>query len=156
MKDIINIILSSVKPDYRALRSILFRALVVLLVLCVSSVIAVIGLGFFVWSLYLYLETLFSPYWAALLSGAGAIALAAAIVLVALLFTGFFKKSGRVKPKPGHAGAGFSSDPMGFVNKYPLESGLTAAIAGFIVGSSADAPKTLSEFMTLLKDSGLK
>ncbi len=156
MKDLFNIILSSVMPDYRALRSILFRALVVLLVLCVSSVIAVIGLGFFVWALYLYLETLFSPYWAALLSGAGAIALAAAVVLLALLFTGFFKKSGRVKPKPGHAGAGFSSDPMGFVNKYPLESGLTAAIAGFIVGSSADAPKTLSEFMTLLKDSGLK
>ena len=156
MKDIINIILSSVKPDYRALRSILFRALVVLLVLCVSSVIAVIGLGFFVWSLYLYLETLFSPYWAALMSGAGAIALAAAIVLVALLFTGFFKKSGRVKPKPEHAGTGFSSDPMGLVYKYPLESGLTAAIAGFIVGSSADAPKTLTEFMTLLKESGLK
>ncbi len=156
MKDLVNIILSLVKPDYRALRSILLRVLIVLLVICVSSVIAVIGLSFFVWSLYLYLETMFSPYWAALMSGAGAIALAAAVVLIALLFTGFFKKSGRVKPKPGHARTDFSSDPMGLVNKYPLESGLTAAIAGFIVGSSADAPKTLSEFMTLLKESGLK
>ncbi len=156
MKDIINIILSSVKPDYRALRSMFLRALVVLFVLCISSVIAVIGLGFFVWSLYLYLETLLSPWWAALLSGAGAIALAAAVVLLALLFTGFLKKSGRVRQKPEHAGAGFSSDPMGLVYKYPLESGLTAAIAGFIVGSSADAPRTLSEFMTLLKESGLK
>ncbi len=156
MKDIINIILSSVKPDYRALRSMIFRALVVLLVLCVSSVIAVIGLGFFVWSLYLYLETVLSPWQAALLSGAGAIALAAAVVLLALLFTGVFKKSGRVKTKPEQAGTGFSSDPLGLVYKYPLESGLTAAIAGFIVGSSADAPGTLSEFMTLLKESGLK
>ena len=156
MKDILNIILSSVKPDYGALRSILFRALVVLLVLCVSSVIAVIGLGFFVWSLYLYLETLLSPWWAALLSGAGAIVLAAAVLLIALLFTGFLRTSGRVKPKPEPVSDGFSSDPMGLVYKYPLESGLTAAIAGFIVGSSADAPRTLTEFMSLLKDSGLK
>lgn len=156
MKDLISIILSSVKPDYRALRSMLLRAVVVLLVLVVSSVIVLIGLGFFVWSLYLYLETLLSPYWAALISGAGAIALAAAAVLLALLCTGFFKRSRRVKSKPEQLSAGFTSDPMDLVQRYPLESGLTAAIAGFIVGSSADAPRTLTEFLTLLKESDPK
>jgi hypothetical protein len=134
----------------------LLRAVVVLLVLVVSSVIVLIGLGFFVWSLYLYLETLLSPYWAALISGAGAIALAAAAVLLALLCTGFFKRSRRVKSKPEQLSAGFTSDPMDLVQRYPLESGLTAAIAGFIVGSSADAPRTLTEFLTLLKESDPK
>ncbi|MEW6144738.1 MAG: hypothetical protein AB1598_06925 [Thermodesulfobacteriota bacterium] len=152
----INIILSSVKPDYRAVRAVLFRLAAVLLVLVVSSVIVLIGLGFFVWSLYLYLETLFSPYWAALISGAGAIALAVVIVLIALLATGYLKRGGRVKPKPARARAGESCDPMELVQRYPLESGLTAAIAGFIVGSSDDAPKTLTEFLTLLKESDPK
>jgi hypothetical protein len=45
---------------------------------------------------------------------------------------------------------------MELVQRYPLESGLTAAIAGFIVGSSADAPRTLTEFLTLLKESDPK
>ena len=45
---------------------------------------------------------------------------------------------------------------MEFVQKYPLESGITAAIAGFIVGSSADAPRTLTEFLTLLKETNTK
>ncbi len=156
MKDLFNLILSSVKPDYAALRSMLVRALIVVLVFCVSSVIAIIGLGFFVWSLYLYLETMFSPHWAALMSGGGAIVLAAAVVLIALFFTGFLRKRGRAKTKPGRQAAGLSSDPMDLICKYPIESGLTAAIAGFIVGSSPDAPKTLAEFMSLLKESGLK
>jgi hypothetical protein len=147
-------ILSSVKPDYRAVRGVLFRLAVVLLVLVVSSVIVLIGLGFFVWSLYLYLETLLSPYWAALISGAGAIALAIVIVLIALLATGHLKRSGRVKPVQARAGDAY--DPIELVQRYPLESGLTAAIAGFIVGSSADAPKTLTEFLTLLKESDPK
>jgi hypothetical protein len=156
LKDLINIILSSVKPDYGAVRAVLFRLAVVLLVLVVSSVIALIGLGFFVWSLYLYLETLLSPYWAALISGAGAIALAIVIVLIALLATGYLKRGGRVKPKQVHAHTGDAYDPMELVQRYPLESGLTAAIAGFIVGSSADAPRTLTEFLTLLKESDPK
>ena len=154
MKDLINIILSSVKPDYGALRSMLLRVLILLVVLCVSSVITVLGLGFLVWSLYLYLETLFNPYQAALMSGAAAIVLALAIVLITLLLTGYFKRGGRVKLKPQPAQAGLESDPLELVYKYPLESGLTAAIAGFIVGSSADAPRTLTEFLTLLKQSG--
>ena len=156
MKEIINILLSSVKPDFAALRSMLFRLLILLVVLCISSVITVLGLGFLVWSLYLYLETLFTPYQAALISGSAVIILAVGIVLIALLLTGHSRMGGRAKTKPQPAQAGLESDPLELVYKYPLESGLTAAIAGFIVGSSSDAPRTLAEFLTLLKQSGSK
>lgn len=151
MKEILQIILSSIKPDYRELRSVIFRALVVVVTLCVSSAVALIGLGFVVWSLYLYLATMLSPYWAALLSGAGAVALAIVVVLVVLYMTGYFSRRVKAVSKPREAKAAAACDPMELVQRYPLESGVTAAIAGFIVGSSADAPRTLSEFLTLLK-----
>lgn len=151
MNEILQIILSSIKPDYGELRSVIFRALVVLLALCVSSAVALIGLGFVVWSLYLYLATMLSPYWAALISGAGAVALAIVVVLVVLYMTGYFSRRGKAGSKPREAKAAAACDPMELVHRYPLESGVTAAIAGFIVGSSADAPRTLAEFLTLLK-----
>ena len=156
MKDIINLLLSSFKPDYGAVRSMLLRILVLFIVFCIASVIAVLGLGFIVWSLYLYLTTLFNPYMAALISGAAAIAVAFMLVLIAGLATGYIKGGRGVKFKPGPGQAGFTSDPVDLINRYPLESGLTAAIVGFIVGSSADAPRTLAEFLTLLKESGPK
>lgn len=156
MKDILRIILSSIKPDYGELRSVIFRAIVVLLALCVSSLVALIGLGFIVWSLYLYLATMLSPYWAALISGAGAVVLAIVVVFVVLYLTGYFGRIGKGRTKPREAQAGAACDPMELVYKYPLESGLTAAIVGFIVGSSADAPRTLAEFLALLKESDPK
>lgn len=156
MKDILRIILSSIKPDYRELRSVFFRALVVLFALCVSSTVALIGLGFVVWSLYLYLATMLSPYWAALISGAGAVALALVVVVVVLYLTGYFGRSGKAGSKPREAQRAAAYDPMELVHRYPLESGLTAAIVGFIVGSSADSPRTLTEFLTLLKESDPK
>ncbi len=113
MKEIINILLSSVKPDFAALRSMLFRLLILLVVLCISSVIAVLGLGFLVWSLYLYLETLFAPYQAALISGSAVIILAAGIVLIALLLTGRYRMGGRVKTKSQPAQAGLEYRPPG-------------------------------------------
>lgn len=156
MKDIINLLLSSFKPDYDAVRSMLLRILVLFIVFCIASVIAVLGLGFIVWSLYLYLSTFFNPYMAALISGAAAITVAFMLVLIAGLVTGYIKGGGEVKFKPEPRQTGIASDPLDFVNRYPLESGLTAAIAGFIVGSSAGAPGTLAEFLTLLKQSGPK
>ncbi len=151
MKDILQIILSSIKPDYRELRSVIFRALIVLGALCVSSAVALIGLGFVVWSLYLYLSTMLSPYWAALISGAGAVALAIIVVLLVLYLTGYFGRRGKAASRLSEARSTAAYDPMELVQRYPLESGVTAAIAGFIVGSSADSPRTLTEFITLLK-----
>lgn len=153
MKDILQIILSSIKPDYRELRSVFFRALVVLFALCVSSAVALIGLGFVVWSLYLYLVTMLSPYWAALISGVGAVALALVVVVAVLYLTGYFGRRRKAPSKPRDAQPAAAYDPVEFVQRYPLESGLTAAIAGFIVGSSADSPRTLTQFLTLLKES---
>ena len=156
MKDILHIILSSIKPDYRELRSVFFRALVVLLALCVSSSVALIGLGFAVWSLYLYLATILSPYWAALISGAGAVVLAIVVVIAVLYLTGYFGRKGKADSKPRETQSAAAYDPMELIHRYPLESGLTAAIAGFIVGSSGDAPRTLTEFLTILKESDPK
>ena len=153
MKDILRIIMSSLKPDYRELRSVIFRGLVVLSALCVASAVAFIGLGFAIWSLYLYLATLVSPYWAALISGAVAVALAIVVMLIVLYFTGYFGRKNRAASKPREERATASFDPVDLVQKYPLESGVTAAIAGFIVGSSSDAPRTLTQFLTLLKES---
>ncbi|KAB2835117.1 MAG: hypothetical protein F9K51_00745 [Candidatus Dadabacteria bacterium] len=156
MKDILQIILSSIKPDYRELRSVFFRALVVLFALCVSSAVALIGLGFVVWSLYLYLATMLSPYWAALISGAGAVVLALVVVVAVLYLTGYFGGRRKAASKPRDAQPAAAYDPVDLVQRYPLESGLTAAIAGFIVGSSPDSPRTLTQFLTLLKESDPK
>ena len=156
LKDILQIILSSIKPDYRELRSVFFRALVVLFALCVSSAVALIGLGFVVWSLYLYLVTMLSPYWAALISGVAAVALALVVVVAVLYLTGYFGRRRKAASKSRDAQQAAAYDPVDFVQRYPLESGLTAAIAGFIVGSSADSPRTLTQFLTLLKESDPK
>lgn len=156
MKDILQIILSSIKPDYRELRSVFFRALVVLFALCVSSAVALIGLGFVVWSLYLYLATMVSPYWAALISGLGAVVLALVVVIAVLYLTGYFGRRRKAASKHRDAQPTAAYDPVDLVQRYPLESGLTAAIAGFIVGSSADSPRTLTQFLTLLKESNSK
>lgn len=156
MREIINLLLSSFKPDYAAVRGMILRLLVLFIVFCIASVIAVLGLGFIVWSLYLYLETFLNPYIAALISGAAAIAVAIILVLITGLATGYMKADGKTKFKPEPGPAGFASDPLELIDRYPLESGLSAAIVGFIVGSSADAPKTLTELLTLLKESGHK
>ena len=156
MKDIINLLLSSFKPDYAAVRAVFLRLLVISIVFCLASVIIVFGLGFLVWSLFLYLETFLNPYHAALVSGVAAIAIAIILVLFTGPLTGYIKAGTRAQFKPEPGRADFASDPMELINRYPIESGLTAAIVGFIVGSSADAPKTLAEFLTLIKDSGKK
>jgi nitrate reductase NapE component len=156
LKDIINLLLSSFKPDYAAVRAMFFRLIIIFVVFCIASVIAVLGLGFLVWSLYLYLETFWNPYVAALLSGASAIAIAIILVLIAGFATGYMKVGGKTKFKPEPGPAGFASDPAELINRYPLESGLTAAIVGFVVGSSGDTPKTLTELLTLLKETGQK
>jgi hypothetical protein len=134
----------------------ILRLLVLFIVLCVASVIAVLGLGFVVWSLYLYLAKFLNPYVAALISGGAAIAVAIVLVLITGLATGYIKGGGRAAFKPEPGAPGFACDPVELINRYPLESGLTAAIVGFIVGSSADAPGTLTELLILLKESGRK
>lgn len=132
------------------------RILILLFVLCVSSVIASLGLGFIIWSSYLYLKTLFDPSAAALMSGALAIVTAALLVLIAGLFAGFFKAKTSTQFKAAAPQTGQIPDPEALIKRYPLESGIIAAVAGFIAGSSSDTPRTLSELIMLIRQSGIK
>lgn len=156
MSDILSILFRSLKPDTGVLRSMLLRILVLLFVLCISSVIASLGLGFMIWSCYLYLKTSFDPYQAALMSGALAVVVAVLIALIAGLSMGYFKGK---KSAPFKAAAPQPSpipDPEALIKRYPLESGIIAAAAGFIAGSSSDTPRTLTELIMLIKDSGIR
>lgn len=153
MKGILSILVSSLKPEAEAVRAALIRIAVFLLVLCISSVIAVLGLGFVVWSSYLYLETIYTPYVAALISGAAAIVIALLLVLLGALFAGYFRGRASAKSTSSAPQIGRFPDPEALIKQYPLESGLVAAVAGFIAGSSSDTPRTLTELITLLKES---
>ena len=153
MRYILSILLSSLKPDAAALRSLLIRLGIVLTILCISAIVVALGLGFVVWSSYLYFETLYSPYVAALISGGLAILIALLLVLITLLIVGY---------RNGKQASTFTSaaprsrempDVEALIKHYPLEAGLIAAVAGFLVGSSSDTPRTLAEIALLLKDS---
>lgn len=125
-------------------------------VLCVSSVVASLGLGFIIWSSYLYLKTSVDPYLAALISGALAIVTAALLLLITGLFLGYFKGKRGARFETAAPQAGQMPDPEALIKRYPLESGIIAAVAGFIAGSSSHTPRTLAELIMLIKESGIK
>lgn len=153
MKGILSILLRSLKPEAEAVRAALMRVAVFLFVLCVSAIIAAVGLGFVVWSSYLYLETVFSPYIAALISGGAAVVIALLLVLFGGLFAGFFKGGAGAEFTSASPLAGRFPEAEAFIKQHPLESGLIAAVAGFIAGSSSATPRTLTEIILLLKES---
>lgn len=164
MKEILGSLASALKPDARVVRGIILRAVILLSVLVLASLTASFGFAFLVWSLFLYLGTMFEPHVAALISGGIAILMAVILVGGALLLTGFIKGSGkrRLKAAPRTASAdGSSGSPevdqaLALIKQYPLESGLTAAVAGFIAGSSPDARKTMAEFLMTFKGSNFQ
>lgn len=123
------------------------RLVVFAAVFFVSTILIVIGICFLVWSSFLYMSTVLNPYFAALISGLIAILLAGGLVLIVSTFG---KSSGSKKTDQGTiAKAGFI-DSTEVIEQYPLESGLLAMAAGFIVGSSPESRKVLTElFVTL-------
>ncbi|MCL4245242.1 MAG: hypothetical protein KJ002_08955, partial [Candidatus Dadabacteria bacterium] len=159
LKEILSSITNALKPDARVIRGMVLRAVILLSVLVLASLTASLGFAFLVWSLFLYLGTMFEPHVAALISGAIAILLAVILVGAALLVMGFLNGS-RKKRKvvsasaEGPSGASEVDLALALVRQYPLESGLTAAVVGFIAGSSPDARKTMAEFLMTYKGSG--
>jgi len=159
LKEILGSLTSALKPDARVVRGMILRAVILLSVLVLSSLTASLGFAFLVWSLFLYLGTMFEPHVAALISGGIAILIAVVLVGAALLLMGFLERNGKRKPKaaPQAASAqGASGSPevdqaLALIRQYPLESGITAAVAGFIAGSSPDARKTMAEFLMTYK-----
>ncbi len=162
MKQILGSLASALKPDTRVIRGMILRAVILLSVLVLASLTASLGFAFLVWSLFLYLGTMFDPHVAALISGGIAILLAVILVAGALFLTGFIERNGKRRRKAAQSLAsaqGASGSPevdqaLALIKQYPLESGLTAAVAGFIAGSSPDARKTMAEFLMTFKGSG--
>lgn len=144
----------SFRPDEAQLRSLLIRLGIVFVIFCISAIVIALGLGFVVWSSYLYLADFHPPHVAALMSGGGAIIIALLILLITLLLTGHFNHNKNASQftsaAPQSQGV---PDPEDLIKQYPLEAGLIAAVAGFLVGSSSDTPRTLAEIVLLLKDS---
>lgn len=154
MKEILGSITNALKPDARVIRGMILRTVILLSVLLLASLTASLGFAFLVWSLFLYLGTMFEPHVAALISGGIAILVAVVLIGAALLVMGFLngsrKKKQTVSSATSAEGASGASEvdlALALVRQYPLESGLTAAVVGFIAGSSPDARKTMAEFL---------
>lgn len=147
MRNLNKILSLALKPGNEYLRTVLTRLLIFAAVLIVSCILIIIGLGFLVWSSFLYLDTILNPYVAALISGLIAILLAGALVLIVSFVT---KSSDKKKSKKT---TGFTSkfgDASDIIDQYPLETGLMAMAAGFIAGSSPDSRKLLTELFISL------
>lgn len=154
MNFISNALMRSFKPDEAKLRAMLIRLGIVFVVFCIAAIVVTLGLGFVMWSSYLYLANFHPPYVAALMSGGGAILIALLILLITLLLTGHFnndKKASQFESAASQSQA--VPDPEALIKQYPLEAGLIAAVAGFLAGTSSDTPRTLAEIVILLKDS---
>jgi len=145
------IISTALKPGNEYLRTMLTRLIIFAAALFLSTILIIIGLGFLVWSSFLYLNTVLNPYVAALISGLIAIVLAGVVFVIVSALT---KGSGDKKSKEDQDKAPKFVDTSKVVEEYPLESGLMAMAAGFIAGSSPESKKVLTElFVTLSKNS---
>jgi len=132
-------------------KAVITRLIIFAAVLFVSTILIIIGLGFLVWSSFLYLSTVLNPYVAALISGLIAILFAGVLFLIV---GAIIKGSGDKKSKENQDKAPKFVDTSKVVEEYPLESGLMAMAAGFIAGSSPESKKVLTElFVTLSKNS---
>lgn len=133
------------------MRALLTRLVIFAAVLFVCSILIVIGMGFLVWSSFLYLSTVLNPYVAALLSGLIAIVLAGVLFVIVNAAT---KGPGQKKSKGSQEEESRFADPSDIIEKHPIESGLMALAAGFVAGSSPDSRKVLTElFVTLSQNS---
>jgi len=160
LKEILGSITNALKPDARVIRGMILRTVILLSVLLLASLTASLGFAFLVWSLFLYLGTMFEPHVAALISGGIAILVAVVLIGAALLVMGFLNGNGRKRKTAPSAASGEGASgasevdlALALVRQYPLESGLTAAVVGFIAGSSPDARKTMAEFLMTYKGS---
>lgn len=147
MSNINRIISLALKPGNEYMRVVLTRLIIFAAVFFVSTILIIIGIGFLVWSSFLYLSTVLNPYMASLISGLIAILFAGALVLIVSMVT---KGSSNKESKDSTDSKAKFVDSTEVIEKYPLESGLMAMAAGFIAGSSPESRKVLTElFVTL-------
>ena len=147
MSSLGTIVATSLKPGNEYMRAVITRFIVFASALFISSILIIIGLGFLVWSSFLYLNTTLTPYVAALISGLIAIVVAG---LLFVILSSLTKGAGGKKSAAMESESSKFVDASQIIEDYPLESGLMAMAAGFIAGSSPDSRKVLTElFVTL-------
>lgn len=132
------------------MREVLTRLIIFAAVFFIAIILIVLGIGFLVWSSYLYLSTVVDPYLASLISGGIAIVLAGALVLIVSMLN---KGVGSKKTKHKQDGISKFVDGTEVIEQYPIESGLMAMAAGFIAGSSPESRKVLTELFVTLSQS---
>lgn len=151
--DVLRILSLLFRSKAEEAKSAVTRLIAFLVIFTVACIIAVMGLAFLLWSSYLYLATIFSPFIAALITGGGAILLGVIIVMIGAALIGGEKK----EKKQASADNFFGSEDLGtaseFINDHPLESGLSAAVLGFIAGSSPDVRQTITQLLIEIKQS---
>ena len=135
------------------MKTIITRLIIFVAALFLSTILIMIGLGFLVWSSFLYLSTVLNPYVAALISGLIAIVLAGVVFVIV---SGITRGSGDKKSKSNEDKAPKFVDTSKVVEEYPLESGLMAMAAGFIAGSSPESKKVLTELFVSLSQNTSK
>lgn len=135
------------------MKTVITRLIILVAALFLSTILIIIGLGFLVWSSFLYLSTEFNPYVAALISGLIAILLAGLVFVVVSSLT---KSSGEKKDPETEGQASNFIDTSEVIEQYPLESGLMAMAAGFIAGSSPESKKVLTELFVSLSQNNSK
>ena len=135
------------------MKTVITRLIIFVAALFLSTILVIIGLGFLVWSSFLYFSTVLNPYVAALISGLIAIVLAG---LVFVIVSSLTKASSHKKSKLDQDEAPKFVDTSKVINEYPLESGLMAMAAGFIAGSSPDSRKALTELFVSLSQNTSK
>lgn len=151
MSNLGTILSTALKPGNEYMKTVITRLIIFAAALFLSTILVIIGLGFLVWSSFLYLTTVFNPYVAALMSGLIAILLAGVVFLIVSALT---KGSSEKKTAETEDSGPNFVDTSKVINEYPLESGLLAMAAGFIAGSSPDSKKALTElFVTLSQNS---
>ncbi|MGB3365630.1 MAG: hypothetical protein WBB48_12720 [Thermodesulfobacteriota bacterium] len=151
MSNLGTILSTALKPGNEYMKTVITRLIIFAAALFLSTILVIIGLGFLVWSSFLYLTTVFNPYVAALMSGLIAILLAGVVFLIVSALT---KGSSEKKTAETEDSGPNFVDTSKVINEYPLESGLMAMAAGFIAGSSPDSKKALTElFVTLSQNS---
>ena len=125
--------------ESKVLRTVILRLGISLMLLGVAWAFVLIGFGFIVWALYLYLTNYLNPPIAALASGFLILFIAGVVVLIARSFTRFRISVPR---------------KLSWVRHHPKEVTLIVLVAGFIAGATPKAREALTEGLVWLLKRG--
>ena len=111
------------------MRAVITRLIIFASALFISSILIIIGLGFLVWSSFLYLNTTLTPYVAALISGLIAIVVAG---LLFVILSSLTKGAGDKKSVATESESSKFVDASQIIEDYPDDKyGPSCLILGF-------------------------